>query len=112
MPMLQDVAPTFSQRFPEAANIFNNLHMLHDNIDDVLASPELFPSIEAKRERIYQLLAIYLHRNHQPGDTRYARYRAPVGMEHHHGGHAGATVPAAPGQTPASGPPAEPDHRH
>src|SRR5262245_30164472 len=102
MPMLQEVAPTFSQRFPEAANIFNNLHMLHDNIDDVLASPELFPTLEAKRERIYFLLDIYLHRHHQPGDDRYAQYRAPAGTEHHHGGHTGVAQPAAAEPTPAS----------
>jgi hypothetical protein len=85
MPMFHEIAPTFSQRFPEAANIFDNLHMLHDNIDDVLSSPDLFPTMEAKRERIYQLLAIYLHKNHQAGDNRYAQYRAPLGMKHDHG---------------------------
>jgi hypothetical protein len=105
MPMIQDVAPTFAQRFSEAANIFNNLHMLHDNIDDVLASPELFPTLEAKRERIYFLLGIYLHRHHQPGDDRYAQYRAPAGMEHHHGGHGGVARPAAAEPTPTSNTP-------
>lgn len=84
MPMFHEVAPAFSQRFPEAANIFDNLHMLHDNIDDVLSSPDMFPTMEGKRARIYQLLEIYLHRNHQPGDDRYAQYRAPVGMKHAH----------------------------
>lgn len=112
MPMLQDVAPAFAQRFPEAANIFNNLHMLHDNIDDVLTSPELFPTPEAKRERIYELLGIYLHRNHQPGDDRYARYRAPAGMEHHHGGHTGTTSGAVSAQPPTSGSPTTTPHHH
>jgi hypothetical protein len=84
MPLFSEIAPTFSQRFPEAANIFDNLHMLHDNLDDVLSSPDLFPTMAAKRERIYQILEIYLHRNHQPGDEHYAQYRAPAGMEHHH----------------------------
>jgi hypothetical protein len=112
MPMFQDVSPAFSARFPDAANIFNNLHMLHDNIDDVLASPELFPTLEAKRTRIYFLLDLYLHRNHQPGDTHYAQYRAPAGMEHQHGGHTRAPSAAAPGQTPALGTPAEQPHHH
>jgi hypothetical protein len=84
MPLFSEIAPTFSQRFPEAANIFDNLHMLHDNLDDVLSSPDLFPTMAAKRERIYQILEIYLHRNHQPGDEHYAQYRAPAGMGHHH----------------------------
>jgi len=113
MPMFHEIAPTFSQRFPEAANIFDNLHMLHDNIDDVLSSPDLFPTLEAKRERIYQLLEIYLNRNHQPGDERYAQYRAPVGVMHH---HADMTQPpslgkAPPQTTPDQEKPAE-LHRH
>ncbi len=86
MPMFHEIAPTFSRRFPEAANIFDNLHMLHDNIDDVLSSPDLFPTMAAKRQRIYQLVEIYLHRNHQAGDQRYTRYRAAAeaGHQHHH----------------------------
>ncbi|HJY84817.1 MAG TPA: hypothetical protein VKK81_27515 [Candidatus Binatia bacterium] len=84
MPLFSEVAPTFSHRFPEAANIFDNLHMLHDNLDDVLSSPDLFPTMAAKRERIYQILEIYLHRNHQPGDECYVQYHAPASMEHHH----------------------------
>jgi hypothetical protein len=84
MPLFHEIAPTFSQRFPEAANIFDNLHMLHDNIDDVLSSPDLFPTMETKRQRIYQLVEIYLHRNHQAGDQRYARYRAAAGAGHQH----------------------------
>lgn len=83
MPLFFEVAPTFARRFPEAANIFDNLHMLHDNLDDVLSSPDRFPTAEAKRERIYQLLEIYLHRNHQAGDQRYASYRAPEGGHQH-----------------------------
>ena len=103
MPMFHEIAPTFSRRFPEAANIFDNLHMLHDNIDDVLSSPDLFPTLEAKRERIYQLLAIYLHRNHQPGDERYAQYRATTNTSHH---HADMMQP-----TPTDKLPAQPDPR-
>ncbi len=84
MPLFAEIAPTFSQRFPDAANIFDNLHMLHDNLDDVLSSPERFPTMEAKRKRIYELLEVYLHRNHQPGDQRYLSYRAPAGSHHYH----------------------------
>lgn len=104
MPMFHENAPTFSQRFPEAANIFDNLHMLHDNIDDVLSSPDLFPTMEAKRERIYQLLEIYFNRNHQPGDQRYAQYRAPAGMMHH---HAGTAQPTAADEIPAQATPSQ-----
>ncbi|MBI3300971.1 MAG: hypothetical protein HYZ72_02680 [Deltaproteobacteria bacterium] len=45
---------------------------------------DLFATLEAKRNRIYQLLEIYLHRNHRAGDERYAQYHAPAGMGHHH----------------------------
>jgi hypothetical protein len=41
MPMTAAVAPTFAQRYPEVAIIFDNLHMMHDVISDILASPEV-----------------------------------------------------------------------
>lgn len=99
MPMFHEVAPAFSQRFPEAANIFDNLHMLHDNIDDVLSSPDLFPTVEAKRQRIYQLLEIYLNRNHQAGDQRYTQYRGWSGAGHQHGTSAPRQQSASPDET-------------
>ena len=39
MPMAAAVAPRFSERYPEAAIIFDNLHSLHDVVSDILASP-------------------------------------------------------------------------
>ena len=41
MPMTSAVAPTFSRRHPRAAMIFDNLHMMHDIISDILASPDV-----------------------------------------------------------------------
>ncbi len=38
MPMTSGVAPTFASRYPEAAIIFDNLHMMHDIISDILTS--------------------------------------------------------------------------
>jgi hypothetical protein len=38
MPMTPAVAPRFTARHPRAAAIFDNLHMLHDIISDILAS--------------------------------------------------------------------------
>src|SRR5262249_19718858 len=61
MPMMPEAAPEFARRCPEAAAIFDNLHMLHDNFDDILARPDLFPTIEAKRAAILKILPIYLH---------------------------------------------------
>lgn len=76
MPMLEEGAPEFSKRFPEAATIFNNLHMLHDNIDDILCRPDLYPTADDKRRAILSILEIYLHRNHEPEDLR-AEFHAP-----------------------------------
>jgi hypothetical protein len=41
MPMTAAVAPGFAERYPEIAIIFDNLHMMHDVISDILASPEV-----------------------------------------------------------------------
>jgi len=41
MPMTSAVAPTFSAAHPRAAIIFDNLHMMHDIISDILANPSV-----------------------------------------------------------------------
>lgn len=38
MPMTATVAPEFTRRHPRAATIFDNLHMMHDIISDILAA--------------------------------------------------------------------------
>jgi len=38
MPMTGEMSPRFAKRFPYIANSFDNLHMLHDNVNDILAS--------------------------------------------------------------------------
>jgi hypothetical protein len=55
MPMTAAVAPEFARRHPRAAMIFDNLHMMHDIISDVLAS-DTVPR-ERKRAVIYAQLA-------------------------------------------------------
>jgi hypothetical protein len=98
MPMFPEVAGEFTSRFPEAAAIFDNLHMLHDNIDDVLSSPEMFPDMRSRRGRILEILAIYLHRNHVPAE-RYPQFHRPAEAGAHHEGehgdamHGGAAMP-------------------
>jgi len=87
MPMLPEGAPAFSARFPEAAAIFDNLHMLHDNLDDILSRPDLYPTLEDKRSAILRILPIYLHRNHAPED-RYAEYHGTAMG----GGHTGPGI--------------------
>src|SRR5262245_5026452 len=85
MPMMPEVAPEFAGRFPEAAAIFDNLHMLHDNFDDILARPDLYPTLHAKRAAILRILPIYHHRNHGTNDL-YSDFHEVSGA--HAGAHA------------------------
>jgi hypothetical protein len=110
MPMASAIAPEFSRRHPRAAIIFDNLHMMHDIISDVLASP-MVPQ-DRKREMIYRQLAEFRspHTNVIPVDE----WR---GMAAHMGGVAamggpavGVLVPAAPARRATPGSPE--DHRH
>ena len=79
MPMMAEGAPNFSKQFPEAAAIFDNLHMLHDNMDDILVRPDLYPTLEAKRAAMLKILPIYLHRNHGANDL-YTDFEAKPAM--------------------------------
>lgn len=54
MPMTSAVAPVFSARHERAAIIFDNLHMLHDIISDILVSDRI--PREGKRDAIYATL--------------------------------------------------------
>jgi hypothetical protein len=54
MPMTSAIAPRFSERHPRAAAIFDNLHMMHDIISDVLTANAV--SHERKRRVIYAQL--------------------------------------------------------
>jgi len=55
MPLTPSVAPEFTRRHPRAAAIFDNLHMMHDIISDILAA-DTVPRAQ-KRETIYTALA-------------------------------------------------------
>jgi hypothetical protein len=48
MPMTSAVAPQFSAQHPRAAVIFDNLHMMHDIISDILVSPEILRGEKAR----------------------------------------------------------------
>ncbi|MGH2607952.1 MAG: hypothetical protein ACREMV_13125 [Gemmatimonadales bacterium] len=54
MPMAATVAPLFTEQHPRAAAIFDNLHMMHDIISDVLAA-DTVPR-DQKRAVIYAAL--------------------------------------------------------
>lgn len=83
MPMMPEGAPEFAKRFPEAAAIFDNLHMLHDNFDDILVRPDLYPTMAAKRAVILRILPIYLYRAHGAKDDYPDFHEVSAG-----GGHA------------------------
>ena len=55
MPMTPVVAPLFTASHPRAAIIFDNLHMTHDIISDILAADTV--PMDRKREVIYAALA-------------------------------------------------------
>jgi hypothetical protein len=63
MPMSAGVAPTFSARYPEIAVIFDNLHMMHDVISDILASTAV--PRDRKRHEIMRAVDIFRDRTTQ-----------------------------------------------
>ncbi len=56
MPMAAAVAPRFAERYPEAAIIFDNLHMMHDIVSDILTSPKV--PRQKKRAEILRMAAL------------------------------------------------------
>jgi hypothetical protein len=55
MPLTPIIAPQFTRRHPRAAAIFDNLHMMHDIVSDILTSPRV--ARDRKRGAIYAALA-------------------------------------------------------
>jgi hypothetical protein len=99
------VAPLFTARHPRAAAIFDNLHMMHDIISDILAA-DTVPR-ERKREVIYQALAEL-----QNPDQNVMSRDEWLMMGEHMGGIEAMGGPATgllPRRAPATPPPA---HRH
>jgi hypothetical protein len=58
MPMTAEYSPKFAETYSEIANIFDNLHMLHDTISDILASTQAL-GWDARRREIYRVLDSY-----------------------------------------------------
>lgn len=55
MPLTAEIAPRFSRMFPAAAQIFDNLHMMHDVANDVMVDSRLSRAEkEAEIERMRQ----------------------------------------------------------
>jgi hypothetical protein len=83
MPMTAAVAPTFAARYPEISIIFDNLHMMHDVVSDILASPE----VPRGRKRAEIVRAIELFRDDTSYVTTMEEWRSmAVGMGLHNQG--------------------------
>ena len=59
MPLAAEVAPRFSKMFPAAAQIFDNLHMMHDITNDIMVDERL--SRQEKEAEINRLLQNQLY---------------------------------------------------
>lgn len=57
MPMTPAVSPMFTARYPRIAAIFDNLHMMHDVISDILVSDEV--ARDEKRAEIYRQVELF-----------------------------------------------------
>ena len=80
MPMTGELSPKFAAEYPEIANIFDNLHMMHDTISDILSS-ELFQTWEDKRIEIYRVT----HNYYWASADATNPYIFPDGQPHHQG---------------------------
>jgi hypothetical protein len=69
MPMFAEVSPRFAARFPQIANTFDNLHMLHDMVNDILASDWMSEEQkEAQIKRAIWMVSAQAHKGMKPGD--------------------------------------------
>jgi hypothetical protein len=69
MPMFGEVSPRFAARFPHVANAFDNLHMLHDMVNDILASDWMTEKQKDEQiKRAIWLVSAEAHRGEKPGN--------------------------------------------
>lgn len=68
MLLSREVMPRYSRLSPESANIFDNLHMLHGIVYDILAYEGW--TEDQKRAELYRVVEAMAYR---PGDEKYAR---------------------------------------
>jgi hypothetical protein len=91
MPMTAELSPKFAAEIPEIANIFDNLHMMHDTISDVLVT-DLLPTWEEKRKEIYRVTQAYYWASADATNPFIVREGQP-----HHPGSTPTMGPGAPG---------------
>jgi hypothetical protein len=69
MPMFGELSPRFALRFPHIANAFDNLHMLHDMVNDILATEGLSQKQQDEQiKRAIWLVSAQAHRSEKAGD--------------------------------------------
>ncbi|MDX2065489.1 MAG: hypothetical protein SFX74_07085 [Fimbriimonadaceae bacterium] len=66
MPMMAEQSPRFALAYPQIANAFDNLHMLHDQVNDLYATPGMAP---AARDREIQHAIIRVLASSHAGET-------------------------------------------
>lgn len=68
MPMFAETSPRFAARFPHIANAFDNLHMLHDMVNDILATEWMTErQKEEQIKRAIWLVSADAHEGENPG---------------------------------------------
>lgn len=63
MPMFAALSPRFATRFPEISNTFDNLHMLHDLVNDILASDWM--TEQQQDEQVKRAIWLVMDANHK-----------------------------------------------
>lgn len=70
MPMFAELSPRFAARFPHIANAFDNLHMLHDMVNDILATPWMTEAQRSEQiKRAIWLVSAAAHSGEQTGQS-------------------------------------------
>lgn len=69
MPMFAELSPRFAARFPHISNVFDNLHMLHDMVNDILASDWMTEKQKEEQiKRAIWMVSAEAHKGKKPGD--------------------------------------------
>lgn len=63
MPMTAETSPRFSMRYPHLANLFDNLHMLHDMVNDILVSDDMTQA--RKDEQVLAAIWMVMEKRHE-----------------------------------------------
>jgi hypothetical protein len=92
MPLTAELSPKFAAEYPEIANIFDNLHMMHDNISDILTN-DLLPTWEEKRKEISRITQTYYWASADATNPFVVREGQP-----HHSGLPPVIEPGSPGE--------------